>query len=94
MKTRAFIALLVPIACAILLGCSTTPPGPEPPDPPLAYFPPPPDPLPPVQACYASTRHCVDLDSRPFALCVVGAERCERDVGIIPLDSAHETARH
>ena len=98
------IAQLVCAAC-ILIAC-TTRPDPELPGPGLVSIPPPEvsielpleqraprEPL-VAQACLLSTtKSCMELDSRPFEACLVGAKSCREkgDGEVIPLDAPEAT---
>ncbi len=90
------IRLQVSIACSVgvLLGCSTPHPTiaeREAPTYQLAYRTPPETRLLPAQPCYVGTNTCVDLDSRPFAPCLLTDRHCSPDAEFMALDSDNMT---
>ncbi len=95
------IRCLVSVTVLALLGCSMPPPDTTPREatpvragvrvleraplayvePPAGYFAPPPQP------CHVGTKNCLDLDSKPFAPCLLSAGRCSPGGKVMPLES-------
>ncbi len=86
--TFACIAAIAAIAAA-LTGCTSPPavPPADAPPPPEVELSLPLEPPPVSQLCKLGTS-CMDLDTRPFELCLLATEHCPKDAQLIHADGA------